>query len=137
MYRADFQRLARLRLREARALLKLGLYDGAYYLAGYSVECAFKACIAKKTQRFEFPDKDIVRNSYTHNLTDLLAIAGLQAEHNKEIETDDRFALNWALVKGWSETSRYETGIGWKAQTLYEAISDRTHGVLKWLKEYW
>jgi hypothetical protein len=27
-------------MKEARALLKLGLYDGAYYLAGYAVECA-------------------------------------------------------------------------------------------------
>jgi len=38
-------------------LLRLGLFDGAYYLAGYAVECALKACIAKGTQRFEFPDK--------------------------------------------------------------------------------
>jgi HEPN domain-containing protein len=32
-------------------LLEAGLYAGAYYLAGYAVECALKACIAKKTAR--------------------------------------------------------------------------------------
>lgn len=47
--RQDLQELSRVRLKEATALLKLGLFDGAYYLAGYAVECALKACIAKAT----------------------------------------------------------------------------------------
>ena len=49
--RKDLQELSKVRLREATALLNLGLFDGAYYLAGYSVECALKACIAKGTRR--------------------------------------------------------------------------------------
>jgi hypothetical protein len=53
------------------------------------------------------------------------------------METDDRFALNWAVVKQWSEASRYELGIGWKAQVLYNAIVDRKHGVLRWLRSHW
>ena len=61
MDRKDFQELSRVRLKEATALLRLGLFDGAYYLAGYSVECALKACIAKGTQRFEFPRWEGVR----------------------------------------------------------------------------
>ena len=36
MNRKDFQILSRVRLREAKALPGLGLYDGAYYLAGYA-----------------------------------------------------------------------------------------------------
>ena len=47
-----------LRLKEAAALLDLGLADGAFYLAGYAVECALKVCIAKSTRRGEFPDRD-------------------------------------------------------------------------------
>ena len=47
--RKDLQELSKVRLKEATALLKLGLFDGAYYLAGYAVECALKACIAKGT----------------------------------------------------------------------------------------
>jgi HEPN domain-containing protein len=124
-------------MKEARALLKLGLYDGAYYLAGYAVECALKACIAKRTQRYQFPDKKIVDKSYTHDLTQLLQTTGLQSEHSREMETDDRFALNWAVVKQWSEARRYELGIGWKAQVLYDAIADRKHGVLRWLRRHW
>jgi HEPN domain-containing protein len=57
MDRKDLRALSRVRLSEARALFKAGLPDGAYYLAGYAVECALKACIAKETQRYEFPEK--------------------------------------------------------------------------------
>ena len=45
MDRQDFQRLASLRRREAKNLLNSGLYDGAYYLSGYAVECGLKACL--------------------------------------------------------------------------------------------
>jgi hypothetical protein len=31
--------------------------EGAYYLAEYAIECAFKACIAKRTQQHDFPEK--------------------------------------------------------------------------------
>jgi len=40
--RKDLQNLARMRLAEANALLTAGLPDGAYYLAGYAVECALR-----------------------------------------------------------------------------------------------
>lgn len=63
MNRDDLQKLARLRLREARALLDRDLYPGAYYLSGYVVECALKACIAKSTKKFDFPDKGRVADS--------------------------------------------------------------------------
>jgi hypothetical protein len=67
MDRKDLRALSRVRLSEARALLKAELPDGAYYLAGYAVECALKACIAKETQRYEFPDKKRVNSSHTHD----------------------------------------------------------------------
>ena len=45
------------RLREARALLGVRCWSGAYYLAGYAIECGLKACIIKylmtTDQRFE------------------------------------------------------------------------------------
>lgn len=66
--RKDLQSLARTRLAEAKILLDAGRSDGAYYLAGYAVECALKACIARGTQRHEFPDKKTVDASHTHNL---------------------------------------------------------------------
>ena len=72
MDRKDLQELSRVRPKEATALLQLELFDGAYYLAGYAVECALKACIAKGTQRFEFPDKTKVDSCHSHKLLQLL-----------------------------------------------------------------
>ncbi len=69
--RKEFQTLSRIRLREARALFKLGMHDGAYYLAGYSVECALKVCIAKATLWHDFPDKKRADLSYTLVSVDL------------------------------------------------------------------
>ena len=75
MNRYEFQELSRIRLREARSLFSAGHFDGAYYLAGYSIECALKACIARRTKRHDFPDKKAVDKSYTHNLEQLVAAA--------------------------------------------------------------
>ena len=47
MDRRELQSLSRVRAKEAKALLDAGLHEGAFYLAGYAVECALKACIAK------------------------------------------------------------------------------------------
>jgi hypothetical protein len=74
--RKGLQDLAKLRLREAKALLRSNHPDGAYYLAGYAVECALKACIAKKTMRYDFPEKETVQTSYSHELIKLLVPAG-------------------------------------------------------------
>jgi HEPN domain-containing protein len=49
--RKDLQFLARARIAEAKALLGSGNPHGAYYLAGYAVEFALKACIARGTHR--------------------------------------------------------------------------------------
>ena len=75
--RKDLQLLARVRLAGAKTLLDAGRPDGAYYLAGYAVECALKACIARGTLRHEFPGKKTVDASHTHNLRDLIKVANL------------------------------------------------------------
>ncbi len=56
MNRADLQQLGQMRIDEATLLLAHRHWSGAYYLAGYAVECALKACIAKRTQRHDFRD---------------------------------------------------------------------------------
>jgi HEPN domain-containing protein len=66
MNRNDLRRLARIRLKEARMLLEADCSDGSYYLCGYAIECALKACIARNTQRHDFPDKDAVRDPETN-----------------------------------------------------------------------
>jgi HEPN domain-containing protein len=137
MDRRDFQDLSRVRLKEARALLRLRLYDGAYYLAGYAVECALKSCIAKRTVRHEFPDKKRVDSSYSHDLWSLLKVAGLEGAFDERARGDLDFLRNWKVVESWSEQSRYTITQETLAQELLMAITDRRHGILSWLKLYW
>ena len=59
MNRSDFQKLTELRITEARVLLESKCYEGTYYLIGYAVEFALKACIAKQTREYDFPDKNL------------------------------------------------------------------------------
>jgi len=104
--RKELQSLARTRLVEARTLLDAGHGDGAYYLAGYAVECALKACIARETQRHDFPEKKIVDASHTHNLRELVKVARLEAARLEETSRDSLFRNHWDLVQQWSEHSR-------------------------------
>lgn len=135
--RATLQQLARVRLREARTLLDRGYYDGAYYLAGYAVECGLKACIARKTRRYDFPDKRVVNDSYTHALGKLVRVAGLELELERQSRRARTFEQNWAVVKDWTEESRYQTIDRRKARDLYSAITSRQHGVMRWLRQHW
>jgi len=41
------QKLAEVRLKDAQALLGRKRWSGAYYLSGYVIECALKACLLK------------------------------------------------------------------------------------------
>jgi hypothetical protein len=155
--RADFRWLAKTRIREAKALLDAGLFDGAYYLAGYAIECTLKACIVKAIRRSELPDRRITNGIYTHNLESLLGLAGLQLEYTQRAKAETQFKKSWNLVKDWSEEARYETfgsrtlaslrppfksagrspRAEQRARELYSAITDRQYGVLSWLKRFW
>ncbi|MDQ6695491.1 MAG: HEPN domain-containing protein [Chloroflexota bacterium] len=139
MNRADFQKLAELRIREAKILLDNKQYAGAYYLAGYSVEYALKACIARQTKRYAFPpDVERVRKMYIHDLTRLLEPAGIQKTHAVEVASNRMFNANWTTAKDWSEQSRYEHSITRaRALDLYSAITDSGDGILTWLKNFW
>lgn len=138
MNRADLQRLAKLRIREAKVLFDNKFYEGAYYLLGYAVECAFKACIAKQIRRHDFPDRKMVNDIYTHDLTKLLNVSGLAEEHRKECKSNPDFEANWSIVKDWSEQSRYSTGVAMiQARDFQTAVLGRRNGVLKWLQKYW
>lgn len=138
MNRTDFQILTKLRVREAKALLRSKHYEGAYYLLGYAVECALKACVAKQMRRFDIPDKKLVNDIYTHDLNKLLRISGLEPEFSKQSKANQAFELNWAVVKDWSEESRYVSGVtGTKAKDFHSAVLSRKSGILPWLKRWW
>jgi len=136
MNRLEFQLLAAERLDDAVALLKAGRYACAYYISGYAIECALKACIARKTKQDEFPPKDAARY-YVHDIPKLLDIAGLGPAFTQEANHDPTFRANWAAVKDWSEESRYQSRPQQQAQEILEAVNDPQHGVLQWLKRNW
>lgn len=138
MNRRDFQALARLRRREAQALLTSRFYHGAYYLAGYSLECALKACIAKQTKLHQFPDKKLAQDAHQHDLEKLLQLSGLQPEFDKELKANSAFQLNWAIAKDWSEISRYNRSLTQaEARDLYSACTARSNGLLSWIRRRW
>ena len=87
MNRVDFQGIAELRLRESKALLAAGFPEGAYYLAGYAVECALKACIAKRTQEHDFPERES-KDYYKHDLKELLNFAKLKDDLALSVQTN-------------------------------------------------
>lgn len=135
--RNDFQRLAELRLIEARFLLDAGFSDGAYYLAGYAVECALKACIAKGTHQYDFPDKKLVEKSYTHDVEKLLDAAGMSDTLKSFLARNRGLKLDWETVREWSEQSRYETKSVQDATALLKAVEDQAGGLLPWIRLRW
>ena len=139
MNRNDFQTLSDLRVREGKALLDKRFYSGAYYLLGYAVECALKACICRHIRRYDFPERKVVQDSYQHNLGSLLTTAGDKAKKfASEMTRNKNLESNWSMVVNWKETVRYEHNISdKKAKDFYLAITDKKNGVLTWLKKCW
>jgi len=138
MNKADLQELVNIRLKEAEILLKSDYYSGAYYLMGYALECACKACIAKNIKQYDFPNKELLKNSYTHDLSKLIGAAGLKQALEKQEEKDGDFKLNWGIAKDWSTSTRYSYVIKrTKVEVLFNAITHDKSGILTWLKTYW
>ena len=134
MLRRDFQNLSAVRIREAKALAHVRPYDGAYYLGGLAVESALKSSIARMTERHEFPDQRRVNRAYTHNLEDLLKLAGLEPRLNvAAAPVQDA----WARTKSWNIETRYRVGRP-EAEVLdfLDAVAGR-QGVQRWLRQFW
>lgn len=136
MNRTEFQQLAEVRIEEAGVLLAAGKWDGAYYLAGYAVECALKACVAKLTKAEEFPPRE-TRDYYTHDLNALIRAAKLTVEHAAEVAARPPFRDSWRLAVAWSEQARYDRKAKAAAEDLHRALTDPTDGVLQWVRRYW
>jgi HEPN domain-containing protein len=137
MTRENFHKVSGLRVQEALTLLEAGHYPGAYYLIGYAVECALKACVAKQVKQYDFPDKKLANEAFTHDLEKLIRVSGLSPDFESDRKEDPELELNWAIVKDWSETVRYEFDITeFQARDLYSACTGR-NGVLPWVKKRW
>ena len=114
-----------------------GLPDGAYYLAGYAVECALKACVAKRTREHDFPDKKLVNDSHSHDLAKLLQLAELKIDLETVMQGDPVMQSSWDAIQDWSETSRYERKNPQEASDLLQAIEDQQGGLLPWIRSRW
>jgi len=133
----DLERLAQVRLDDAIFLLQTNHSSSAYYLAGYAVELAFKACISKLMLPNVIPDKAFINAIYTHKFGDLLSTAGLRPQFDVDTKADPQFGAYWAIVNNWSEQSRYEFWDPISAAALLQAICEPNHGVFQWVKKHW
>jgi HEPN domain-containing protein len=137
MNRADLQKLSTVRIREAKILFKAGEYSGAYYLAGYAVECALKACFAKGVKRYDFPDKDRAGKIFTHKLAELARLAKLDTDLAAATKANSKLDGSWLLVCNWTEDSRYSSWTKNEAEAIINAIAGKNDGVLSWIKRRW
>lgn len=138
MNKKDLEMLVEIRLREARVLLERGCFQGSYYLLGYAVEAALKACIAGRVKENDFPDRKLAMDSYTHDLGSLVKVAGLEVALNGMLSENPVFRHKWKIVIEWRVDSRYVCLTGKRAaHDLYEAVTDPVSGVLPWVKSFW
>jgi len=143
MNRFELQQLAELRLSDAIVLLETGNNEaGAYYMAGYAVECALKAVVAKNQGEYPYPDFGDTtfkrENYFTHNIKSLIVLAQIKDDLDVERRGNQSLEENWATVERWNEQSRYEiTHNRTEARELVVAIADPQDGVLSWLKQIW
>ena len=139
MNRADLQKMAEERIKDAKALLDGGRWEFAYYAAGYAVECALKSSLLTRMVHtgWVFEERWKAQECLTHDLDDLINLAGLTTERNEQLATNPVFVVNWGTVIRWKVTSRYESKTEAEARELYAAITAEPDGVLKWIRIYW
>jgi HEPN domain-containing protein len=137
--RAELQRLAEERVRDAEALLAAGRWSGAYYLTGYAVECGLKACVLAYIEQTGviFLDRRFAEKCWTHDIETLVKAADLEVTRGLEISANADLGLSWQHVKDWSEIARYEQKTEAQARRLFEAVTDAANGVLPWIRARW
>jgi HEPN domain-containing protein len=140
MDRDELHRLATERIADAKALLSLKRWAAAYYLAGYAVECGLKACVLVRLTaepEIVFDERRYSEKCWTHDLDQLVNLAGLRAALDADIAADKELSDFWDVVREWNEESRYERASKADALALYAAITNKGHGVFPWIKARW
>jgi len=142
MDRKGFQLIAKARLKDANALLDKKRWAAAYYLCGYVLECALKACLLRHLGESAalFSDTEYPRRLMgcrTHDLGLLVNLAGLDAAFGQARGLNPNLQAYWAQAKDWNEASRYEDRTEAEAKALFEAVSHSSDGVFKWFQAHW
>lgn len=146
----EIKKLAYERLEEAEILYQNKKYDGAFYLAGYSVELMLKAKICERIGVPNLFDEDdqtlnkingiseIRRALKTHNLFILLIFSGLREKFDIDKSANKHLLkANSLLFGNWNENSRYKPcGFmsGSDVNDLIHLLKD-SNGLLEWIKQ--
>ncbi len=144
----EIRQLAKERLEEATILAANQKFDGAFYLAGYSVELMLKAKIcdlwdipnlfAEGNNNSQMGVSYLRKAVQIHDLNVLLFFSGLKKDFDKD-KINNRF-LNKAinlLFNAWSEKSRYKPCGFHKdndVKALIKILSDPNKGLLQWIE---
>lgn len=148
--RIEFQELAVLRLKEANILLSQNYPDGAFYLAGYAVECALKSAICRILNIDDFFDMysskvhgakvkdDVVQKFRTHDYGTLLVLSGLYFKLESDLLRDSLLEHSWSTIQlhAWSEQYRYQVAAR-KAVTEVADFIKSVNYLLQWIKKHW
>ena len=135
--KALLQAIASGKLEDAKLLYAHGRFSNAYYLGGYAIEIALKACVTLQIQAETLPDRRFIADIYTHEFEKLIGLAGLRAELRSRQNDDVQFQANWGLVNEWKPDTRYDSIDRTSAQLLLMATADEHHGILPWITTFW
>jgi hypothetical protein len=146
----EIKNLAYQRLKEAEVLFKNGMCDGAFYLAGYSVELMLKAKICERLgipNLFDETNADansikgigeIRRTLKTHNLFILLIFSNLKIKFDNDKATNKELAkANSLLFNAWDENARYKPCghiLDKDVEKLLNLLSG-SNGILTWIEQ--
>jgi hypothetical protein len=100
--RLQWQQLAERWLVDAKAMLDAHRWAAAYYVAGYAVECGLKACVLARVAAAAeviFEDRRFSEKCWTHNLLELVQLAGLEATRAADAAANPILYRNWLVVK--------------------------------------
>ncbi|NOQ36579.1 MAG: hypothetical protein GQ569_11905 [Methylococcaceae bacterium] len=150
----EIRKLAYLRLEEADILCQAGKYDGAFYLAGYSIELMLKAKICKHFQVDDLFDGknckisgigEIKKAVQTHDISALLVFSGLHLELDDVKASDEGEILDKTITKLfqgnkkciWNEQVRYSLNfqISTDVQELIRLLYHED-GLLHWIEKW-
>ena len=135
--RSELKKLVKRRLGDAHVLMQGRRYESAYYIAGYAVECAIKACIARQFRRNTIPDRQLVNQTYKHDFEGLLKTAGLFDELRGDAGISPGLGSSWNVIKDWKPDVRYSTEkTRLDAHDLIDAIENPDDGILQWLARH-
>jgi len=125
-----FFRAALQRLEDARTLLSANRTTGAVYLAGYAVECAFKALLlARLGAKEQATMIDSFRGARGHSLESLRD----RFQKLSGVRLPNVVANQFSIVMSWNTDLRYETGNVRNKEAVY--FLSATEVILTWAKK--